>query len=273
MAPPNTWYGGLGQTTLAQMIFNDQRAFPSQIWICVSEDFNEKRLIEEIEEFIEEIEVKSDNTYFKMHDLIHDLATSLFLVSASSNNIHEINVGDYSHSMSVGFIELVPSYSSPSLLKKFVSLRALHLSNSELEQLPYSIGDLRYKYLAGNTVMKASKFADSCSVVYCHSPCCLPKRTTKLGSLRNLLIHGCDELTSMPPRIGFLTCLKTLSRFSVGIRKKGYKLGELQDLKLYGSIPITHLERVKNHTDAKEANLFAKGNLHSLSMIWNEPDR
>jgi len=49
--------GGLGKTTLAQMVFNDQRViehFHPKIWICVSEDFNEKRLIKEIVESIEE---------------------------------------------------------------------------------------------------------------------------------------------------------------------------------------------------------------------------
>lgn len=69
--------------------------------------------------FFQEIEAKSGNTYFKIHDLIHDLATSLFLASASSSNIREINVKDYKHTMSIGFAGVVSSY-SPPLLKKFV---------------------------------------------------------------------------------------------------------------------------------------------------------
>ncbi|XP_049388465.1 putative disease resistance protein RGA3 [Solanum stenotomum] len=76
----------------------------------------------------------------------------------------------------------------------------------------------------------------------------------------------------MPPRIGSLTCLKTLGCFAVG-RKKSSQLGELRNLNLYGSIEITHLERVKNDMDAKEANLSAKENLHSLSMTWDRPNR
>ncbi|KAH0649396.1 hypothetical protein KY285_034644 [Solanum tuberosum] len=43
--------GGLGKTTLAQMVFNDQRVtehFHPKIWLCVSDDFDEKRLIKTI---------------------------------------------------------------------------------------------------------------------------------------------------------------------------------------------------------------------------------
>lgn len=60
----------------------------------------------------------------------------------------------------------------------------------------------------------------------------------------------------MSPRIGSLTCLKTLDCFVIG-RKKGYRLGELRNLNLGGSLSITHLERVRKDIDAKEANLSA----------------
>ncbi|XP_059657096.1 putative disease resistance protein RGA3 [Cornus florida] len=43
--------GGLGKTTLAQLVFNDQRVsehFELKIWVCVSEDFEIKRVIKSI---------------------------------------------------------------------------------------------------------------------------------------------------------------------------------------------------------------------------------
>jgi len=48
--------GGLGKTTLAQMVFNDPRViqhFDPKIWICISENFDEKKLIKAIVESIE----------------------------------------------------------------------------------------------------------------------------------------------------------------------------------------------------------------------------
>ncbi|KAI9071513.1 hypothetical protein K1719_046521 [Acacia pycnantha] len=47
--------GGLGKTTLAQQVFNDRRVvdhFELRIWVCVSEDFNMKRLSKAIIESV-----------------------------------------------------------------------------------------------------------------------------------------------------------------------------------------------------------------------------
>ncbi|XP_006352944.1 putative disease resistance protein RGA1 [Solanum tuberosum] len=232
--------------------------------------------------FFQEIEVKDGKTYFKMHDLIHDLATSLFSARASNSNIREINVKKYSDIKSIGFAAVESSYSH-LLVENFVSLRVLNLRYLELNQLPSSIGDLvhlRYMDLSYNREMcslpkQLCKLQNlqTLDLQYCISLCCLPKETSKLVSLRNLLLDGCP-LDCMPPRIGSLTCLKTLSRFVVGW-KKGGQLGELGNLNLYGSIEISHLERVKNDKDAKEANLSAKENLRSLIIDWDwlEPRR
>ncbi|KAK0578275.1 hypothetical protein LWI29_007854 [Acer saccharum] len=76
----------------------------------------------------------------------------------------------------------------------------------------------------------------------------------------------------MPPEIGQITCLKTLTLFTVG-KKRGCHLDELKGLNLGGTLSIKHLQRVENPQDAKEANLVEKLNLRRLSLSWeNDSD-
>ncbi|XP_060216157.1 putative disease resistance protein RGA3 [Lycium barbarum] len=225
--------------------------------------------------FFQEVEEdKFGNTYFKMHDLIHDLATSLFSTNTRSSKIRQVRAAE-KNIMSIGFAEEVPSY-SPLLLKRFASLRVLDMKFSKVEQLSSSIGDLihlRLLNLFGSSIRSLPKRLcklqnlQTLDLSFCISLSYLPKQTSTLSSLRNLLFKGC-LLTSMPPRIGSLTCLKTLECFVVGERK-GYLLGELRNLNLHGSLSITDPERVKNDKDAKEANLSIKANLYNLSMSWD----
>ncbi|KAK0578588.1 hypothetical protein LWI29_012888 [Acer saccharum] len=75
----------------------------------------------------------------------------------------------------------------------------------------------------------------------------------------------------MPPKIGEITCLKTLTWFIVG-KKRGCHLAELKDLNLGGYLLIKHLQRVVNPLNAKEANLVGKRNLRQLSLYWEDDD-
>ncbi|KAG5586995.1 hypothetical protein H5410_047429 [Solanum commersonii] len=230
--------------------------------------------------FFQEVVVDEfGKTYFKMHDLIHDLTTSLISANTSSSNIRQVRVGEENNILSIGFSKTVPSY-SPSLLKMFVSLRVLDMSYSRMYQLSSSIGNLihlRLLNLSSTRIRSLPKRLcklqnlQTLNLKSCRSLSCLPKQTSKLSSLRNLLLDYCP-LTSMSPRIGSLTCLKTLDCFVIG-KRKGYRLGELRNLNLGGSLSITHLERVKKDIAAKEANLSAKANLYSLCMSWDRSDR
>ncbi|XWS42778.1 hypothetical protein CRYUN_Cryun16bG0043500 [Craigia yunnanensis] len=55
--------GGLGETTLSQLIFNDERVknhFEFRMWVCVIVDFNLKRIFKEMIEFHTEMEYSNN---------------------------------------------------------------------------------------------------------------------------------------------------------------------------------------------------------------------
>jgi len=87
----------------------------------------------------------------------------------------------------------------------------------------------------------------------------LPKEIKYMTSLRHLYTHGCDMLKCMPPKLGQLTSLQTLTNFVVGTRPDCGSIRDLQHLNdLGGSLLLSQLENVKEATDAKLANLGNK---------------
>ncbi|GFZ16348.1 hypothetical protein Acr_25g0007570 [Actinidia rufa] len=97
----------------------------------------------------------------------------------------------------------------------------------------------------------------------------LPKKMKYLRSLRHLCLSSYYGLIEMPPKLGQLNCLKTLTMFVVD-KSSSCPLAELQSLNLGGELCIKHLERVRNPMDAKEVNLVAKQNLRRLELFWED---
>ncbi|RDX58082.1 Disease resistance protein RGA2, partial [Mucuna pruriens] len=106
---------------------------------------------------------------------------------------------------------------------------------------------------------------------YCVLLNLLPRDLTQLQDLRHLVINRCYSIAEMPPKIGKLSHLRTLSSFIVGskaLNKPGYGLAELHGLKLGGSLHIRGLENVPSELDAKQANLISKKDLNRLYLSW-----
>ncbi|THG17640.1 hypothetical protein TEA_014749 [Camellia sinensis var. sinensis] len=96
----------------------------------------------------------------------------------------------------------------------------------------------------------------------------LPSDTGNLINLRHLIVTGANSLQEMPPKIGQLTSLQTLSNFIVS-KGNGFTIRELGNLiHLRGALCISGLDNVVDVVDAKAAKLNEKQGLDELLMEW-----
>ncbi|GMP54423.1 hypothetical protein CsSME_00019605 [Camellia sinensis var. sinensis] len=249
----------------------------------------------------------SGGIIFKIHDLMHDLAQSVMedechmMEAESSNNIsaqrihHVTLVADYMHAgvfpkalyrveslrTILQQIRQPDTYSGSSFsfscdFTNFGSLRVFDALGTNMGQLSSSIGKLKHlTYLNLSKTLIRTLPKSICSLHNlqtlnlneCYNLQRLPKNMKSLRSLRHLYLEGCHKIQDMPPKLGHLTLLRTLSLFVVG-ESRGHRVVELQCLDLGGELCIRHLERVRNSTDAKEANLVGKQNLQILKLSW-----
>jgi Leucine-rich repeat (LRR) protein len=84
-------------------------------------------------------------------------------------------------------------------------LRYLDLSNSNIKALPEDI-----------TILYNLKMLD---ISYCSHLHRLPRQMKYMTSLRHLYTHGCPKLKSMPPELGKLTKLQTLTCFVAAVTR------------------------------------------------------
>jgi len=167
---------------------------------------------------------------------------------------------------------------SLQLLPKLGCLRVLSLSGYCITELPESIGDLKHlRYLdLSNTSIKS--MPESTTTLYnlqtlilenCSKLMKLPSMFQYLVNMRHLNIQNACSLEGMPPKMGKLTCLQTLSDLVVG---KGpcsgvEELGSLSHLR--ETLNISRLENVIQPGDATKANLIQKAKLDGLLLEWS----
>ncbi|KAK9007730.1 hypothetical protein V6N11_074649 [Hibiscus sabdariffa] len=250
--------------------------------------------------FLQEINEHVDGTVTcKMHDLIHDVATSIkgyeccliepnerlkipktachLFVHGSSSSTNIINLSKLPPLRSLildSNSRFTFNISNPS---NFISnqkhLKVLdcggRLSNAVFKSLKH----LRYLRFHDSYVKALPESISSLhnlqtlNLQWCRNLQKLPKGLKNLKNLKYLDLRDCNELISMPVGLGQLTCLRKLSKFVVG-KDKGGGIDELKELALEGELSITGLCNVKNSTEAKNANLIEKKNLRSLELYW-----
>ena len=100
-------------------------------------------------------------------------------------------------------------------------------------------------------------------VSFCRGLRQLPKQMKYMTCLRHLYTHGCTSLTHMPPDIGQLASLQTLTYFVVGTSFNCSTVAELQNLNLGGQLVLHGLQNVAE-AHAKAASLGKKTETHTL---------
>jgi len=245
--------------------------------------------------FFQEIKInKQGIVTFKIHDIFHDIASSIMgeqcvaseaaSLTNLSKRVHHISCFDMDKQFKYNtipfknveslrtFLDFDPPRSNLGVFPSITHLRALSTSCSQLSALKNFI-HLRYLQLYESDIKTLPEFIcrlrklQILKLELCENLSSLPQQLTQLQDLRHLEIKRCHSLTSMPSRIGCLTHLRTLSIFIVE-SEDGYGLAELHNFQLGGKLHIKGLENVSNERDAKEANLIGKKNLKCLYLSW-----
>ncbi|KAB2023365.1 hypothetical protein ES319_D06G013400v1 [Gossypium barbadense] len=247
--------------------------------------------------FFQEIKEDVDGTVTcKMHDLIHDLATSIMgqeccVIEATEgsqipktarhlfvyNSSPSTNVMDFTTLQPLQSLILHGYDINFSNLSRYISkqkyLKVLDMGFNSSNIAFKSSKHLRYLCLHGShvkTLPESTSFLHNLQTLNlgdCYNLQMLPKGTKNLKNLRYLDIRNCDALTSMPVALGQLSVLRKLSMFIVG-KEDGCGIDELKGLALEGELSIKGLHNVKSSMEAKNANLIKKHNLRSLSLSW-----
>uniref|UniRef100_A0A0D9W1D7 NB-ARC domain-containing protein n=1 Tax=Leersia perrieri TaxID=77586 RepID=A0A0D9W1D7_9ORYZ len=134
-------------------------------------------------------------------------------------------------------------------------VRYLDLSKSKIEALPDDISILYH--------------LQTLNLSYCDNLRQLPKGMKYMTALRHLYTHGCLKLKSMPPDLGHLIYLQSLTYFVAGTCSSCSNLRELRELGLGGQLELHQLENVTK-ADAKAASLEKKEKLTELNLIWTD---
>ncbi|WOH09358.1 hypothetical protein DCAR_0728815 [Daucus carota subsp. sativus] len=236
-----------------------------------------------------------DITYYKMHDLVHDLALDVSKHNSATMN----DSGVLSHNSKATYVRLDEGYSGTkpaNMRRNFEGVQMLYVGARILGNvLPYLkhltalvVNNDEVTYLLPSSLHKM-KYLKHLDISCFHGK--LPNHITEFYNLQTLRVGNLEELPKKfcnlinlrhlvitdkngdPPSCMFtgiekLTCLQTLPHFVVS-RDQNCLLGKLGGLNnLRGKLSLYGLSDVMNREEASAARLCRKSYIHRLLLEW-----
>ncbi|RYR04273.1 hypothetical protein Ahy_B06g083933 [Arachis hypogaea] len=258
---PIVGIGGMGKTTLAKLVYNDQRiteSFPLKMWICVSDDFDFNQLLIKIIMCTSEGDlassyspvgqqnVKDLDVQQLQHTLRKKIAGKKFLLILddvwNDDRVKWLELRDLLEMMGsnkksatlrtilfpVHEIGVDEAFLNTSVLKhKYLYM--LDLSNSTYETLPWFIHKLKHlRFLDLQYNRKVKRLPDSICMLQC---------------LQTFLLVGCTELEVLPRGLEKLISLR---RLEITTKQISLPEKEIANLKFLQRLHISFSENLES---------------------------
>ncbi|MCD7449308.1 hypothetical protein HAX54_051050 [Datura stramonium] len=309
---PIVGMGGLGKTTVAKRIFNDEQIekhFEKRVWLCLPEMSETKSFLELILESLtkRKVEVKKCVRRPPYATGKHEWQAILDspLVAGEDDNgensLKKILKLSYDYLPSphlkkcFAYFAMFPKdfkFKKDQLIQLWMAEGFLHPcqettmmedvgNKSGIKELSASIGKLIYLRYIDLSYINIKPCQLICKLYNlqtfrannCFSLNVLPDEMGNMISLRHIYYKSNKDF-QMPLKMRQLTCLQTLQFFTVGL-EKGRRIEELGYLKnLRGELRINGLQLVCNREEARTAYLQEKSNIYKLKYLWfhDEPE-
>ncbi|KAL4560374.1 hypothetical protein LXL04_032524 [Taraxacum kok-saghyz] len=164
-----------------------------------------------------------------------------------------------------------------TLFHKLRFLRVLSLHESNMTQVPQSLGSLKHLRYLNFSHTKITCLPKEVGDLYnlqsllvhdCYELLSLPESFEKLINLRHLNINNTPQVYKLPLGIAGLTSLQTLPKVIIDDR---FKISDLKCLSyLQGRLSIIGINKVKDPIQAMDAKLHEKKGLEVLVMEWSD---